>query len=192
MCSLIYAWTNGWANHRDAGKMRRHRNHYDVTVMSGRLQRLFERMRLRWWCGCKLHLRYSHHRSAVFYNTDCILMIIHNILWHNQFQPKWPAFITVTFILTAIIQTRFSSSNKSPYDRGITDKFASQSLGIGSCSWTSDIWIARANVHSARCSKVWLTYSMSKTYSCEKLCFISSYFLVCYGLPRTLVEIGVW
>ena len=35
MYSLIYALTNGWANHRDAcvGGLRHHRTHYDVTVM---------------------------------------------------------------------------------------------------------------------------------------------------------------
>ena len=33
MFSLICAWTNGWANHRDAGDLRRHRADYDVTVM---------------------------------------------------------------------------------------------------------------------------------------------------------------
>ena len=26
-------WTNGWVNNRDAGDLRRHRAHYDVTVM---------------------------------------------------------------------------------------------------------------------------------------------------------------
>ena len=33
MLSLICAWINGWANNRDAGDLRRHRTHYDVTVM---------------------------------------------------------------------------------------------------------------------------------------------------------------
>ena len=33
MFSLICAWTNGWANNRNAGVWRRHRLHYDVTVM---------------------------------------------------------------------------------------------------------------------------------------------------------------
>ena len=33
MLSLIYAWTNGWANNREAGDLRRHRAHFDVTVM---------------------------------------------------------------------------------------------------------------------------------------------------------------
>ena len=31
--SLICAWTNGWVNNRDAGDLRCHRSHYDVTVM---------------------------------------------------------------------------------------------------------------------------------------------------------------
>ena len=33
MFSLICAWTNGWASNRDAGDLRCHRAHYDVTVM---------------------------------------------------------------------------------------------------------------------------------------------------------------
>ena len=30
---LICAWTNGWTNNRDAGDLRRHRSHHDVTKM---------------------------------------------------------------------------------------------------------------------------------------------------------------
>ena len=33
MISLICAWTKGWTNNRDAGDLRRHRSHYEVTVM---------------------------------------------------------------------------------------------------------------------------------------------------------------
>ena len=33
MFSLICTWTNRWENTRDAGDLRRHRAHYDVTVM---------------------------------------------------------------------------------------------------------------------------------------------------------------
>ena len=33
MFSLIYAYTNGWANNRDASDLRRHRAYYDVTEM---------------------------------------------------------------------------------------------------------------------------------------------------------------
>ena len=32
MFSLIFAWTNGWANNRYAGDVRRHRAHYGVTI----------------------------------------------------------------------------------------------------------------------------------------------------------------
>ena len=31
--SLICAWANSWVNNRNAGDLRRHRAHYDVTVM---------------------------------------------------------------------------------------------------------------------------------------------------------------
>ena len=34
MFSLIRTWTNGWANNRDVGDLRRYRAHYDVTVMN--------------------------------------------------------------------------------------------------------------------------------------------------------------
>ena len=34
MFSLICAWINGWVKNREAGDLRRHRAHYDVTVMS--------------------------------------------------------------------------------------------------------------------------------------------------------------
>ena len=33
MFSLISAWINGWVNTRGAGDLRRHRTHYDVTVI---------------------------------------------------------------------------------------------------------------------------------------------------------------
>ena len=33
MFSLICAWTDGWVNSRDAGDLRPHRVHHDVTVM---------------------------------------------------------------------------------------------------------------------------------------------------------------
>ena len=34
MFSLICAWTNGSVNNQDVGDLRRHRTHYDITVMS--------------------------------------------------------------------------------------------------------------------------------------------------------------
>ena len=62
--SLICAWTNGWVNNHDAGDFRRHRAHYDVTVMWCRIviqwpgsRGIFRRSRchscpiLNWWKG---------------------------------------------------------------------------------------------------------------------------------------------
>ena len=34
MFSLIFPWTNGWVDNRDAGDLRRHGAHYSVIVMS--------------------------------------------------------------------------------------------------------------------------------------------------------------
>ena len=34
--SLIWAWINDWVNNREAGDLRRHRGHYDVTIMNTR------------------------------------------------------------------------------------------------------------------------------------------------------------
>ena len=31
---FFYTWINGWVNNREAGDLRRHIAHYDVTVMS--------------------------------------------------------------------------------------------------------------------------------------------------------------
>ena len=33
MFSLIYAWTNGWVNNRDASDLRHHRTQYDVRAL---------------------------------------------------------------------------------------------------------------------------------------------------------------
>ena len=39
--SLICTWINGWVNNRDAGDLRLHRAHHDVTVM-GALETLYQ------------------------------------------------------------------------------------------------------------------------------------------------------
>ena len=42
MFSLICAWINGWVNNLEAGDLRHHRAHYDVTVMIGKNQGLLK------------------------------------------------------------------------------------------------------------------------------------------------------
>ena len=40
MFYLICAWINGWVNNRKAGDLRRHRDHYDATVMIMQMMRV--------------------------------------------------------------------------------------------------------------------------------------------------------
>ena len=52
MFSLICAWTNGRVNNRDAGDLRRHPAHYDVTAVyttKGHLVHTWTDTRMRWW-----------------------------------------------------------------------------------------------------------------------------------------------
>ena len=46
--SLICAWIHGWVNNREAGDLRRHRAHYNVTVM------LMTVKQCRWFSWCLL------------------------------------------------------------------------------------------------------------------------------------------
>ena len=53
MFPLICSWTNGWTNNRDAGDLRRHRAHYDVTVMvkstGPRITTKSQQQVIQWW-----------------------------------------------------------------------------------------------------------------------------------------------
>ena len=46
--STIGAWTNDWVNNRDAGHLRRHRAHYDVTVIDIR-DNCSDMVWIWWW-----------------------------------------------------------------------------------------------------------------------------------------------
>ena len=50
MFSLICAWINGWVNNREAGDLKRHHAHYDVTVMLFRFSRKFLMRNPCPWC----------------------------------------------------------------------------------------------------------------------------------------------
>ena len=67
MFSLICAWTNVWANNRDAGDLTRHRAHYDVTVMNWRLDNIFIRIPVLEWI-----FNYLVHRTAYVYDINII------------------------------------------------------------------------------------------------------------------------
>ena len=48
--SLTYARTNDWTNNRDASELRRHRAHYDVTIMSLLVMDLCDKIQLSTSC----------------------------------------------------------------------------------------------------------------------------------------------
>ena len=85
--SLICAWINGWVNNREAGDLRRHRTHYNVTVM------------------CKPGIQWSHHTAY------CVTVICNQnfYLGHNQSTNKhyfihcweWNACAQISGRLTA-------------------------------------------------------------------------------------------
>ena len=49
---LICAWTNDWANNREAGDLRSHRAHYDITVM---IYQVSNTCNLLLWYQTRLH-----------------------------------------------------------------------------------------------------------------------------------------
>ena len=68
MFSLMWAWTNGWANNRDAGGLRRHLAHYDVTVMLHQVMKFHRwktsaRLRFTIWLAAR-----HWHRSQFLLN----------------------------------------------------------------------------------------------------------------------------
>ena len=59
MFSLICVWINGWVNSREAGDLKRHSSHYDVTV--------------RWQLNLNEHYSVnSHLKFKRFQSTKCI------------------------------------------------------------------------------------------------------------------------
>ena len=53
MSALIYVWINGWVNNREAGDLRRYRDHSDVIVMNPPVTDMFPLQRTSdaylWW-----------------------------------------------------------------------------------------------------------------------------------------------
>ena len=78
--SLIYPWTNGWANDRDAGDWRHHHVHYDVTVMWNPDPAL----KCRSWSCCKSfpYSQHSFHASRAVIWRKCLATVSHRVrIW---------------------------------------------------------------------------------------------------------------
>ena len=71
MLSLICVWINGWVNNREARDLRRHRAHYDVTVVLHRvaLRTLVDASLIQWrHVSAKM---YQITGNSIAYSTAC-------------------------------------------------------------------------------------------------------------------------
>ena len=81
MFSLMCAWTNGWANSRDSGDLRRHVTQYDVTVMIALYCKLCKFLR----SIANLRTQYEIPGKP----SNCIFAVScfdGNVFWLNLFQ----------------------------------------------------------------------------------------------------------
>ena len=79
MLSLIWIWTNGWVNNPDSGDWRRHRAHYDVTVMN------INRCSIRFLCSILTPFQRSWYLSCVLLIPCCIPPV----QWTTEWLPCW-------------------------------------------------------------------------------------------------------
>ena len=84
MFSMICAWTNGWANNRFAGDLRRHRTHYDVIVM-------IYSIRVPGWVLKCLNLitapgSVSNQPGSVTWLATAGISKIHAVSWRNHIE----------------------------------------------------------------------------------------------------------
>ena len=100
--SFICAWINGWANNRQAGDLRRHRTHYDVTVMVSHTPsknlKFYHAAQIRFWCTQALWTvdsflkRCENLRSTLCWQGEMrphLVCICHH---HAQFWKRYTCF----------------------------------------------------------------------------------------------------
>ena len=95
MFSLICVWINGLVNNREAGDLRRHRAHYDVSVM------IFISALCEWNNHC-YYFAFYYKLSCFFYwilwrqlqfrdkNTERLTKYKYHNLFHHLTLPYWP------------------------------------------------------------------------------------------------------
>ena len=76
------AWINGWANHRDAGDLRRHRAYYDVTVMMRKLGQ--HHSLLMPWISANMVLTTQDNQALVFSEEIFQLIAFFQYLCANE------------------------------------------------------------------------------------------------------------
>ena len=85
MLSLICAWISGWVNNSEAGDLRRHRTHYDVTVMGfpshpSRESSNADSVSRLWRC---------HSQDRDFSHVHCLLLMRQTFWRHRDCQRDW-------------------------------------------------------------------------------------------------------
>ena len=80
MFSLFCAWTNSWANNENTCDLRRHRAHYDVTLMLKTIDITQQTCVQIYWLYCILH----GDRCKVIYSSASI-----STLRSRQHFPQW-------------------------------------------------------------------------------------------------------
>ena len=87
MFSLIFPWTNGWVNTRDAGDLRSQWAHYDVTVMAHRVRAVVYSPRLTPSQASKLMAwQFANESSVVVGQNICKSVLPHGskiMSWQN-------------------------------------------------------------------------------------------------------------
>ena len=84
---VICAWINGWLNNREAGDLRRHRAHYDVTVMfcyrpEEAVSQLFQSFETTHWLSFDVTaMKFETQNSQI---PQCIRPIPHNAPFRNE------------------------------------------------------------------------------------------------------------
>ena len=132
MVSLICAWTNGWTNYRDAGDLRRHRAHHDVTVMCGYNTFRFYQLLLLQWLKSRpsphdsqlfevktKYLVFSHYGDVIMgeiaSQISC-LTIVYSTVYSDADQRKHPSSASLAFV-RGIHRGPVNSPHKWPLTR---------------------------------------------------------------------------
>ena len=118
MFSLICTWTNGWANNRDVGDLRRHRAHYDVTVMYSAAQGLIcqtclllaPRKSDEMFSALFRHLRRNDKSSSSSHMFN--MMSLYNVISH----PAIPLLISSNLVSTQNALTCLDIINKGGWN----------------------------------------------------------------------------
>ena len=91
MLSLIYAWTNGWTNNPEAGDLRCHRAHQDVTVMDFNHARCVLVVRVSWLASRDLGDGPENMgKKLVIAPVDSLKKTDKLIMLNNWKFTKWP------------------------------------------------------------------------------------------------------